>query len=108
MRRWLAEVLSVPGTATQPKSAKRVTALPHVADAQTTAVADGEERLTPRELEILSLIARGYDNRGISELLEISVLTVRTHRQRLMQKLQLRNAAEITAHAVKLGLYNPA
>lgn len=108
MRRWLAEVLSATGTSTQPNAVKRVTSLPRITEVQTTAIADGEERLTPRELEILSLIARGYDNRGISELLEISVLTVRTHRQRLMHKLGLRNAAEITAHAVKLGLYNPA
>jgi DNA-binding CsgD family transcriptional regulator len=35
------------------------------------------------------------------------VLTVRTHRQRLMQKLELRNAAEITAYAVRLGIYSP-
>ena len=80
---------------------------PRVTSAKTETATDTDERLTPRELEILSLVARGYDNRGISELLAISVLTVRTHRQRLMQKLQLRNAAEITAHAVKLGLYNP-
>jgi DNA-binding CsgD family transcriptional regulator len=32
---------------------------------------------------------------------------VRTHRQRLMEKLGLRNAAEITAYAVKFGLYDP-
>ena len=63
--------------------------------------------ITPREREVLSLVARGYANNAIGSLLEISVLTVRTHRQHLMEKLGLRNAAEITAYAVKLGLYDP-
>ncbi len=63
--------------------------------------------ITPREREVLSLVARGYGNNDIASLLDISVLTVRTHRQRLMEKLGLRNAAEITAYAVKLGLYDP-
>ncbi len=63
--------------------------------------------ITPREREVLSLVARGYSNNDIAGLLGISVLTVRTHRQRLMEKLGLRNAAEITAYAVKLGLYDP-
>ena len=64
-------------------------------------------RITRREREVLSLVARGYGNADIAGLLDISVLTVRTHRQRLMEKLGLRNAAEITACAVKLGLYDP-
>ncbi len=63
--------------------------------------------VTPREKEVLSLVARGYGNADIAALLDISVLTVRTHRQRLMEKLGLRNAAEITAYAVKLGLFDP-
>jgi predicted ATPase/DNA-binding CsgD family transcriptional regulator len=63
--------------------------------------------VTSREKEIASLIARGYSNGDIAQLLEISVLTVRTHRQRLMDKLELRNAAEITAYAVRMGWFNP-
>ena len=51
-------------------------------------------------------MARGFGNGDIAGLLGISVLTVRTRRQHLMEKLELRNAAEITAYAVKLGLYN--
>ena len=64
-------------------------------------------QITSREREVLSLIARGYGNNDIGALLDISVLTVRTHRQRLMEKLGLRNAAEITACAVRMGLYDP-
>ncbi|SFU52038.1 two component transcriptional regulator, LuxR family [Polaromonas sp. YR568] len=63
---------------------------------------------TPREREIMSLVARGLSNREIAELLAISVLTVRTHRQNLMEKFSLRNAAEITAYAVQRGYYTPA
>jgi len=65
-------------------------------------------QITRREKQVLSLVARGYRNADIAGLLDISVLTVRTHRQRLMEKLGLRNAAEITAYAVKLGLYDPS
>lgn len=63
---------------------------------------------TPREREIMSLVARGLSNREIAELLAISVLTVRTHRQNLMEKFSLRNAAEITAYAVQRGYYTPS
>lgn len=62
---------------------------------------------TPREREIMSLVARGLSNREIAGLLVISVLTVRTHRQNLMEKFSLRNAAEITAYAVQQGYYLP-
>ena len=63
---------------------------------------------TPREQEIMSLVARGLSNREIAELLEISLATVRTHRQNFMEKFSLRNAAEITAYSVQQGYYNPA
>ena len=72
-----------------------------------TSAARADPLLTAREQEILSLIARGYGNAEVARLLEISVLTVRTHRQRLMDKLALHNAAEITAYAVKMGWYEP-
>ena len=68
---------------------------------------EGAPTATAREREIISLIARGLSNREIAELLNISVLTVRTHRQNLMDKFSLRNAAEITAFAVQRGYYIP-
>jgi DNA-binding NarL/FixJ family response regulator len=68
----------------------------------------GGSGATPREKETMSLVARGLNNREISELLKISVLTVRTHRQNLMEKFSLRNAAEITAYAVQQGYYDPS
>ena len=69
--------------------------------------AAGSPPATPREREIMSLVARGMSNREIAVLLSISVLTVRTHRQNLMEKFSLRNAAEITAYAVQRGYYIP-
>lgn len=63
---------------------------------------------TPREQEIMSLVARGLNNKEIAELLSLSVATVRTHRQNFMEKFALHNAAEITAYAVQQGYYNPA
>jgi len=62
---------------------------------------------TPREQEIMSLVARGLSNREIAELLEIGLTTVRTHRRNFMEKFSLRNAAEITAYAVQQGYYDP-
>jgi predicted ATPase/DNA-binding CsgD family transcriptional regulator/DNA-binding winged helix-turn-helix (wHTH) protein len=79
----------------------------HGAVAEADPDAEDAESITPREREVVSLVARGYNNADIAKLMGISVLTVRTHRQRLMQKLNLRNAAEITALAVRLGIYNP-
>lgn len=67
----------------------------------------GQLQATPREREIMSLVARGLSNREIAVQLVISVLTVRTHRQNLMEKFSLRNAAEITAYAVQQGYYLP-
>jgi DNA-binding NarL/FixJ family response regulator len=81
---------------------KRIAQVFHPAPGGNTVVA------TPREQEIMSLVARGLSNREIAELLEISLGTVRTHRQNFMEKFSLRNAAEITAYAVQQGYYNPA
>lgn len=63
---------------------------------------------TPREQEIMSLVARGLSNKEIAEVLAIGLSTVRTHRQNFMEKFALRNAAEITAYAVQQGYYKPA
>ncbi len=63
--------------------------------------ADPERRLTPREREILILIAQGYTNAEIAEILYISPKTVDVHRTRLMNKLNLHNVAEIVRYAVR-------
>lgn len=60
--------------------------------------------LTRRERQFLVLIPHGATTREIAERLGISLLTARKHRENLMRKLGLRNGAELTAYAIRLGL----
>lgn len=53
------------------------------------------ERLTPREHQVLQLIAEGHTNPGIARLLQVSTRTVEKHRARLMSKLKANNLAEL-------------
>jgi DNA-binding NarL/FixJ family response regulator len=61
-------------------------------------------KLTEREREILQMVAEGRANREIAELLNISIKTVETHRAHLMDKLNIRNTAELTQYAIRKGL----
>jgi DNA-binding NarL/FixJ family response regulator len=60
--------------------------------------------LTARETEVLKLIAEGYKNRQIADLLGISVKTVERHRANLMKKLDLHSGPALTAFALENGL----
>lgn len=60
--------------------------------------------LTPREQEIMILVAEGLTTNQISERLYISPKTVENHRSSIMRKLNLRNTIEVARYAVKLGL----
>jgi DNA-binding NarL/FixJ family response regulator len=62
------------------------------------------DSVTQREKEILKLLAEGYQNKEIADLLCISVKTVEKHRSNLMTKLDLHNAAALTAFAFEHGL----
>lgn len=62
------------------------------------------DSLTQREIEVLKLIAEGYPNKKIAELLIISPKTVEKHRASLMAKLDIHNAALLAAYAVEQGL----
>ena len=62
------------------------------------------EKLTPREREILKLIAEGYKNKAIADYLCISPKTVEKHRANLMQKLSLHSTSALTALAIEKGL----
>jgi len=64
------------------------------------------ETLTQRERVIVKLIAEGYKNKEIADLLNIALSTVGTHRARIMQKLAVHNVAGLTALAVEKGLIN--
>lgn len=70
----------------------------------TGASATRLEALTRRERSVLRLVAEGRTNRGAAEYLNLSPKTVEKHRATLMQKLGLRNAAELTLAAVELGV----
>lgn len=61
----------------------------------------GHELLTPRERQVLGLIAEGRRGREIAETLGVSAETVKTHRRNLMAKLGLRNVAEVVRYALK-------
>jgi DNA-binding NarL/FixJ family response regulator len=64
----------------------------------------GRSLLTSRETEVLKLIAEGYRNKQIADLLDISAKTVERHRANLMKKLDLHSAPALTAFAVERGL----
>jgi two-component system response regulator NreC len=62
------------------------------------------ESLTPRELEVMGYLIRGYTNRQIAEDLFISIRTVESHRASLLGKLGLKNRVELVEFAKKYGL----
>lgn len=62
------------------------------------------DKLTPRELEVMGYIVRGYTNRQTAEALFISVRTVEGHRASLLGKLGLKNRLELVEFAEKFGL----
>ena len=62
------------------------------------------ETITRREREVLKLIGEGFKNKEIADLLFISVKTVEKHRSNIMKKLDLHNAATLTAYAIEKGL----
>jgi DNA-binding NarL/FixJ family response regulator len=64
------------------------------------------ERLTNREIEIFEMIGRGLTSRQIARHLELSPKTVETHREHIKEKLELKNATELTKHAVQWVLEN--
>lgn len=65
---------------------------------------DSYELLSPREREILQLIAEGKSNKDIANLLNLSLYTVETHRGNILQKLNLHSVAELILYAVRKGV----
>ncbi len=68
------------------------------------AATDSYELLTPREREVLQLIAEGKSNKEVAAQLFVSPTTVETHRARIMDKLDLHSTAEIVLYAVRKGI----
>jgi two-component system, NarL family, nitrate/nitrite response regulator NarL len=81
--------------------AELVQDLAHRGDGAPQAKADG---LSRRERQVLALIADGLSNKEMGSALGVSVRTVETHRERLMNKLQIRTVAGLTRYALAQGL----
>jgi two-component system, NarL family, response regulator NreC len=75
-----------------------------VADAIRTGGPAPDERLTPREREVLQLVAEGKTKKEIAAILKVSVKTADAHRTHLMQKLDIHDIAGLTRCALRLGL----
>ena len=65
---------------------------------------DSHELLTPREREILQLLAEGRSNKDIATPLSLNLYTVETHRRNLQEKLNLHSFAELILYAVRKGV----
>jgi DNA-binding NarL/FixJ family response regulator len=63
--------------------------------------------LTPRELEVVKLIAEAYTNRQIAETLKLSEKTVESHRANVLSKLGMRDRVELVRYAIRRGLVEP-
>jgi DNA-binding NarL/FixJ family response regulator len=62
------------------------------------------DQITPRQREILQLIAEGKSTKDIAELLYISTKTVETHRTQLMDRLDIHDIAGLVRYAIRIGL----
>ena len=63
--------------------------------------------LTPRERQVLQLIAEGYSSKEVASVLNISVNTAETHRNRILEKLNIHETAGLVRYAIRRGLIRP-
>jgi two-component system response regulator NreC len=73
-------------------------------DQQAQVDEGSKPQLSPREEEVLRLVALGYTNQQAADMLYLSIKTVETYRARLMAKLDLRNRAALVRYALQQGL----
>jgi DNA-binding NarL/FixJ family response regulator len=71
---------------------------------EPVAVPEGLDELSPRELEVLGLVANGSNNREIADALYLSPLTVKTHVSRILTKLRARDRVQLVVIAYQAGL----
>lgn len=62
------------------------------------------EQLTPRQREVLQLVAEGHSVKEIAQILHVSVKTVETHRAQLMERLDIHDVAGLVRYAIRVGL----
>jgi DNA-binding NarL/FixJ family response regulator len=65
------------------------------------------ELLTPRQREVLQLIAEGLSNKEIAHRLNLSVKTIETHRSELMERLDIHGTAGLVRYAIRVGIAHP-
>jgi DNA-binding NarL/FixJ family response regulator len=66
-----------------------------------------EDPLSPRETDVIKLIAEGHTSEEIADLLYISRKTVDRHRANILEKLGMRNRVELARYAIRRGLVQP-
>jgi DNA-binding NarL/FixJ family response regulator len=72
------------------------------------ALGDGPfEVLTPRQREVLQLVAEGHSNKEIASRLNVALKTVETHRTELMDRLGIHGVAGLVRYAIQVGLVQP-
>jgi len=82
-------------------------------EAQQTLIRDvlddgaGAEQLTPREEEVVKLVAEAHTNKEIAELLGLAEKTAENHRSNAMRKLGMRDRVELVRYAIRRGLVEP-
>lgn len=72
--------------------------------ANNTDLAQALRILTPREMEVLKLVAEGYTNQEIADKLVLSIKTVQAHRANVMEKLELHDVTQLVRFALRHGL----
>ena len=81
---------------------------PHAEGAQKWLAENGADEprdpLTPRETDVLKLIAEAYTNKQIAEILHVSEKTVESHRANVLSKLGMRDRVELVRYAIRRGL----
>ena len=65
------------------------------------------DKLSPRQVEVLRLVAQGHPTREIARRLELSVKTIETHRAETMKRLGIHDVAGLVRYAVRVGLVSP-
>jgi two-component system, NarL family, response regulator NreC len=76
----------------------------YVRKLKRSGMEDSFDLLTPREREVLQLVAEGRSNKEVAQLLNLSVYTVETHRSNIMEKLNLHGVPELILYAVRKGI----
>ena len=73
----------------------------------TPQASEGFATLTPRQREVLQLVAEGHSNKEIASRLNVALKTVETHRTELMERLGIHGVASLVRYAIQVGLVRP-